>query len=57
MAIDCKSTILQFKSGCRFLVWEYGGMVDTTNLKFVDIKNHKGSTPFIPIFFSKNNIQ
>ena len=38
-ALDCKSFILQFESGYRlsFCFWGRGGMVDTTDLKSVDL--------------------
>ena len=46
----------QFEPGCRLpLIWGYGGMVDTTDLKSVDLNSRESSslsTPNIVTFFT-----
>ena len=40
----------QFESGCRLnqFSWGYGEMVDTTDLKSVDLISREGSSPSTP---------
>ena len=51
-AVDCKSSIPSSNLGVALikLYWGYGGMVDTTDLKSVDLIGREGSSPSTPIF-------
>ena len=46
-AVDCKSSIPSSNLGVA-LIWGYGGMVDTTDLKSVDLISREGSSPSTP---------
>ena len=49
-AVDCKSSIPSSNLGVasNSLYWGYGGMVDTTDLKSVDLIGREGSSPSTP---------
>ena len=57
-AVDCKSSIPSSNLGVAYLsIWGYGGMVDTTDLKSVDLISRESSslsTPNILTFLVKN---
>ena len=51
-AVDCKSSIPSSNLGVALIKeWGYGGMVDTTDLKSVDLISRVGSSPTTPRFF------
>ena len=47
-AVDCKSSIPSSNLGVALNYWGYGGMVDTTDLKSVDLIGREGSSPSTP---------
>ena len=48
-AVDCKSSIPSSNLGVALIKeWGYGGMVDTTDLKSVDLISRVGSSPTTP---------
>ena len=51
-AVDCKSSIPSSNLGVALIIkyWGYGGMVDTTDLKSVDLISRVGSSPTTPRF-------
>ena len=49
-AVDCKSSIPSSNLGVALIYkfWGYGEMVDTTDLKSVDLFSREGSSPSTP---------
>ena len=48
-AVDCKFSIPSSNLGVASKIkWGYGGMVDTTDLKSVDLISREGSSPSTP---------